>query len=178
MSDRTLTPKIAIIDEDDCEQNEIIYKRSNSFHIDSSILKKSAEQQRDEVLKYCANYSLTQSMDALVSALLREQPLRPTRWCEQFIRTADQLRPDKRTIDHNYDRIDPREFLQQKWSQGDAPLDYIEKFKLASLFSELLSQLLTERPVDPLTFCLSWLRWHRHTFEVDDEGRPLSSPKG
>jgi hypothetical protein len=169
-------PIIAVLDEENREKKQYETRRSNSCHIDLSIFQKSAEEKRDDVLAYCAQYSLTQSMDLLVTTLLREQPSRPSRWCEQFIRTVEQLRPGSMQVNHEYDQIDPRELLQRKWVECDAPLEYVENNKLSSMFNELLTQLILERPADPLTFCLTWLRWHRHTFESCDDSRPGTSP--
>ena len=53
-------PIIAVLDEENREKKQYETRRSNSCHIDLSIFQKSAEEKRDDVLAYCAQYSLTQ----------------------------------------------------------------------------------------------------------------------
>eukprot|EP00995_Heteronema_vittatum_P012185 NODE_8021_length_375_cov_110.046012_g6298_i0.p3 GENE.NODE_8021_length_375_cov_110.046012_g6298_i0~~NODE_8021_length_375_cov_110.046012_g6298_i0.p3 ORF type:complete len:91 (-),score=39.81 NODE_8021_length_375_cov_110.046012_g6298_i0:73-345(-) len=84
---------------------------------------------------------------------------------------AEGLSPDaSRTASPDLDTLqDPRELVQRKFDTVEAPKDYIEKFKISGLFLDLLTQLSEEQPEDPHTFCLTWLRFHRHRFE-DGEG--------
>eukprot|EP00906_Rhabdomonas_costata_P024051 RCo034624 len=175
MADQLTAPSIAILDENDKEKPDTS-RRTSCCHIDVSGFRLAPEERKLRDVAYCTENFITQSMDTLVTGLLREQPPRPVRWCEQFIRTAEQLKPGSRATGYSFSHIDPREFLDGKWETADAPKAYIERHNIPGMFKELLAQLLEEHPADPLTFCLTWLRWNRHKFEIAEDGSPLASP--
>jgi hypothetical protein len=169
-------PKIAVYDEHEHETKDFVSKRTNSFHIDSEYFRKE-KAKREDNLAYCRKFCLTQSMGILVTHLLHDQPQRPLQYCEKFMRTAEQFKPENRVPDPSLDNVEPRELMSRKWEAVDAPRAYIEKYKIPCLFTDLLTQLLDQKPEDPIPFCLSWLRWHKHTYEIGEDGKPLTSPK-
>eukprot|EP00992_Anisonema_acinus_P009101 TRINITY_DN5290_c0_g1_i1.p1 TRINITY_DN5290_c0_g1~~TRINITY_DN5290_c0_g1_i1.p1 ORF type:complete len:166 (-),score=37.04 TRINITY_DN5290_c0_g1_i1:18-515(-) len=158
-----IVPEIAIIDvESKTHAPPLKMKRSESCHIDIETYRKGIEAVKAESIAYFNKHSITKVMDALVSRLLRDRPPHPVAECAVALRTADDLA----ALSDSDASVDPRDLLRTKFDACSDP-DYLNKFNLPTMFEDLLSQLVEEKPDDPYSFCLTWLRWHRHIFEDD-----------
>eukprot|EP01012_Entosiphon_sulcatum_P020145 TRINITY_DN2512_c0_g1_i1.p1 TRINITY_DN2512_c0_g1~~TRINITY_DN2512_c0_g1_i1.p1 ORF type:complete len:165 (-),score=35.82 TRINITY_DN2512_c0_g1_i1:72-566(-) len=134
-------------------------KRSDSMHFGNAMA--TALSDTDGAIEYFNRFHIPQIMNALLTQLLVQKPPKPVSFCIQFLRTADVLVTSG-------GGPPPSEQKQMQITEP-ASHGYIIKSKLPWLFDELLSNLLVEKPLDPHTYCLTWLRWNRAKYEGKSE---------
>jgi hypothetical protein len=133
-----------------------------------SISPTNSDCERSKATEYLEHHRIPEVMNRLTIELLIHAPEHPVSFCIQFFHTQSLVLPSEEELRQHLNRLKTSE----EKVKSEESKKYLLIHKIPWLLEDMLSALLFEKPDDPLSFVLSWLRWNRGkyaSFAIPDE---------
>lgn len=117
------------------------------------MVKKEKPDRAKQMPEYFQKHGIPGMVSVLIGILMRDKPPDPiTEIVRHLISPQRGVKPCEDVTPY----------------MNDASKQYLLKHRIHFLFDEFLNNLVDENPADIVQYCLTWMRWNRKRFAVED----------